>query len=98
MPSAAVTITANGACACPPTGVAGFVPETIRSRSLGPAPTVSTPLMIELPPDPVSVNCMSYNPSAVAGASTSNCVADAASTGAATFAACTAVFACKPSP
>src|SRR5712692_3508112 len=58
-PSAATAITVNGDAACPPTGVAGFVPEIIRSVSPDPAPTVSTPLMTELPPLFTSPSCTS---------------------------------------
>jgi hypothetical protein len=55
-PSGATVITVNGETACPPTGVAGFVPEIIFMVSLGPAPTVRTPLISELPPVFTSVS------------------------------------------
>jgi hypothetical protein len=82
----ATTNTVNGKGACAPTGVAGFVPAINFSLSFGPAPTVSTLLISELPPEFTSLSWTSYTPSATLGVSTSKRVADDANTGVVKFA------------
>jgi hypothetical protein len=58
-PSGASTRTEKGEGALPPTGVPGFAPDIILMVSLGPAPTVSAVVIVELPPELKSCNSTS---------------------------------------
>src|SRR5205085_11508642 len=78
LPSGATTNTVNGKGARAPTGVVGFPPAISLIPSFGPAPTVRTPLISELPPAFTSLSWTSSTPSATLGVWTSKRVADEA--------------------